>query len=250
MTPPTSLQSFQHDFGRYVRDPDAVSCPPGIPSRRAKIYEELLFNNLRGFVNACFPVCRRVLGEEAWERLMRDFFRDWRCDTPIFSEIPAEFVSYLTSDEVWEALPEWFASLAHYEWVELSVDLSDEAKFPVDDLSSDRDTLRVNPTLRNLAYQWPVHTISENHRPSQPAVTYLLVYRDNAFAVQFAEINAMTSHLIEQVTKHPDNSENLLLMLAEEIQVPPSEQWMAFGKSTLDDLLTQEILMKGAPCAN
>lgn len=250
MTPPASLQSFQRHFGRYVRDPDGASFPAGIPVRRARIYEELLFNNLRGFLNACFPVCRRMLGGEAWERLMRDFFRDWRCETPFFSEIPEEFVSYLMSDEVWEALPDWFTALAHYEWIELSVDLTDEALFPSADSIGDLNTLRVNPTLRNLVYQWPVHTISETHRPSQPALTYLLVYRDSAFAVQFAEINAMTSRLIEQIKQRPDNAENTLLVLAEENQAAPSAQWMTFGKAMIDELLVQEIILTGTPCAN
>lgn len=256
MIPPESLRSFQQDFGRHVRNPDGIPCPPGIPARRAKIYQELLFNNLRGFVDACFPVCRRLSGEESWERLARNFFRDWRSETPFFSEIPAEFISYVASEPVINTLPAWFAELAHYEWVELSVDLASDVVpsssiLPGNDsILSGNSILRVNPTLRNLVYRWPVHTISENHIPSQFSLTYLLVYRDSSLTVQFAEINALTSRLIEHIAKHPGDTDKTLRMLADEMHTAPSEQWMAFGRATIENLLTQEMIVGSASCEN
>jgi len=51
-----AFQQFQHDFGRHLRDPRKAARPAGVPARRAAIYGELLFNNLTGFLDACYPV--------------------------------------------------------------------------------------------------------------------------------------------------------------------------------------------------
>jgi hypothetical protein len=60
-----------------------------------KVYNELLYNNLEGFLLACFPVCRKILGKRRWDRLARAFFRDHACHTPYFRQIPEEFLKYL-----------------------------------------------------------------------------------------------------------------------------------------------------------
>lgn len=250
MITPGALQSFQHTFGKYLRDPQNEACPVGIPARRARIYEDLLFNNLRGFLDACFPVCRRLMDESAWEYLLREFFRGWRSDTPYFSKIPWEFVSYLAADMTSVRLPEWFAELAHYEWIELEVDLSNGTSTVSTTASCNASCLRANPTLRNLVYRWPVHTINDNRFPTASMTTHLLVYRDHSFSVQFAEINAMTARLIELVMKNTFTSEEALSTLAEEMHHPPSEPWIKFGKAIIDDLIAQEILIASTPCAN
>ena len=76
---PAAFQAFQREFGRYLRDPHHVARPPGLPARRAGIYRDLVFNNLCGFVDTCFPVCRSLLGEPRWRRLCRTRERLRRC---------------------------------------------------------------------------------------------------------------------------------------------------------------------------
>ena len=63
MTGLPSFQLFQHDFGLHLRDPRVAARPNGVPPRRARAYRELLFNNVCGVIDACFPVCRELLGE-------------------------------------------------------------------------------------------------------------------------------------------------------------------------------------------
>ncbi len=105
------FQAFQRAFALHLRDPHHSPRPTGMPARRAAIYRELVFNNLRGFLDTCFPVCHDLLGETAWGRLMRAFLRDWPLHTPWFHEIPLEFVSYLGGGKVSRRLPAWFVEL-------------------------------------------------------------------------------------------------------------------------------------------
>ena len=121
---PAGFQQFQRDFAAHLRDPRRSARPQGLPVRRAGVYRELVFNNLCGVVDKCFPVCRAVLGETRWRRLCRGFLRDGALHTPWFREIPQEFVRYLAASPV-PRLPRWLAELAHYEWAELAVDVMD-----------------------------------------------------------------------------------------------------------------------------
>ena len=43
----------------------AAPRPAGVPARRMEVYNELLFNNICGFLDACFPLCRRCSARSA-----------------------------------------------------------------------------------------------------------------------------------------------------------------------------------------
>ena len=100
-----------------------------------KVYNELLYNNLEGFLLACFPVLRKVLGKRKWTLLVRDFFTVHRCQTPFFRQIPDEFIDYLKNERGDRAEdPGFLQDLAHYEWVELTLSVSSkEIDFALDD---------------------------------------------------------------------------------------------------------------------
>lgn len=240
MNAPT-FQEFQRAFGRRCRDPRAAR-PAGVPARRMAVYEELLFNNITGFLDACFPVCRQLLGEARWRRLNRAFFRDWRSATPIFREIPQEFLSYLGGCR--QPLPAWFRQFAHYEWVELAVDTCGRT-FPPHDPGGDlmRGGPLVNPTLMNLAYDWPVQRIGLDHRPRRPKPTRLLVFRDATDHVRFAEVNGLTARLVELLATHEYRGADAIERLAGELPPESAVAVRHHGGAILDDLRRQGAIL-------
>lgn len=239
-----AFQSFQYAFARHLRDPQHTPRPEGVPARGMAVYRELLFNNICGFVDTCFPVCRATLGEKRWRRLNRTFYRDWPLHTPWFREIPREFVRYLATGDIRQPLPAWLAELAHYEWAELAVDIMDEPK-PAHDPAGDlmRQPVALNPALLNLAYAWPVHHISPGYRPRKPQPTHLAVYRDSDDKVQFSQINAVTSRLLELLATAPTTGEAAIRQIATELQHPAPEELLAHGAALLDDLRRQGIVL-------
>jgi uncharacterized protein len=235
--PLPAFQQFQMAFGRRCRDPRAAR-PAGVPARRMAVYEELLFNNITGFLDACFPVCRKLLGDTRWRRLNRAFFRDWRSATPLFREIPQEFLRFLATTQ--RPLPAWFRELAHYEWVELAVDTSAAVLPPHDpdgDLMHGRPL--VTPTLMNLAYDWPVHRIGPDCRPRKPVPTRLLVFRDDADEVRFAEINAATARLLAIITEQDCTGIEACERLAKELKQDQATAARLHGAAILEDLRRQ-----------
>jgi hypothetical protein len=256
------FQKYQREFTAHIRDPRHVKRPQGVPARRMKVYNDLLRNNLEGFLLSCFPVCRKILGKRRWDRLVSAFFRDHTCHTPFFRQIPEEFLKYLqdgySSAEPTrlEGLPEFLPELAHYEWVELELDTSDRDARGSGDLSRDLSNdvfahgstgdplagrLILNPVLRVLAYRWPVHRLSPRFKPTQPPAeaTFMLAFRDAEFHVHFILLNAASARLLTLLQENSGLSGHQVVeRLALELGMP-SDQLVKFARPLVQDLLIQ-----------
>ena len=203
------LAEQQLQFAAHLRDPMRVPPPADIEPRRMAVYRELFFANVTGLLAGSFPVTRRILRPDGWNRLVRSFYATHHAQTPYFLELPREFVDWLRArverpaDE-----PAFLEELAHYEWVELALAISEEelpaaGGAPVGEALD--APLAVSPLAWVLAYRWPVHRLGPDYRPAeQPAhSTFLVVYRDAADAVQFLEIGAQTAGLLDTLEQSP-----------------------------------------------
>jgi hypothetical protein len=243
------FQRYQREFTAHIRDPRLADRPKGVPARRMKVYNELLYNNLEGFLLACFPVCRKILGKRRWDRLVRPFFRDHACHTPYFRQIPEEFLKYLQEDwERPEDFPAFLPELAHYEWVELELDTSDrDAHLPAHDPEGDPLTGRplLNPVLRVLAYRWPVHRLSPRFKPSEPPTqpTFTLAYRGADHRVRFTLVNPATARLLALLQERPGLTGREALALLESEMSLPAGALQGHGAALLDDLRRQGAIL-------
>lgn len=233
----TQLHVFQSAFAKHLRHPARARRPAGVPARQAMIYQGLVFNNVCGFVDTCFPVAKSLMPETRWRRLCRSFFRDWPSHTPYFSRIPEQFVQFISANAGALRLPTWMPELLHYEWIELAVDTD-----PAEHESNNDKRLRLNPTLRNLAYAWPVHRISPAFRPRKPEATHLLVFRDNDDAVRFIEINAVTARLLEIIALGPISPGDAIAALAHQLGHANPDALLGHGSALLADLIRQQAL--------
>jgi hypothetical protein len=200
---PSLLHEQQFAFAAHLRDPGAHAAPPGIEDRRIAIYRELVFANVEGLLAGGFPVLRAILADAGWHSLVRAFLRDHRAASPLFPELPREFVRFLQARG--DADPPWVAELAHYEWIEVALDYAEAEPLP--DVSFDPldAPLQASPLAWPLAYAWPVHRLAPGHVPDAPPAepTCLLVQRDAEGRVRFHEIGVVAFHLVERVAARP-----------------------------------------------
>jgi len=109
----------QYEFAAHIRDPKNNPAPPDIEQRRMNIYNELFYNNVEGFMSNSFPVIQSIYGDHGWHDLIHDYFSIHHAHTPLFSEMPREFLKYLENDrDIQETDPPFLLELAHYEWVQ------------------------------------------------------------------------------------------------------------------------------------
>ncbi|MGE8321508.1 MAG: DNA-binding domain-containing protein, partial [Pseudomonas sp.] len=183
-----TLREQQYTLARHLRDPQRHAPPPGVEARRLKVYRDLFYGAIEGLLAGSFPVMRQALGEPRWHARVRDFYANYRSLSPLFTEIAEAFVDYLQGIEL--DAP-WQLELAHYEWVEAQLYLSD-AEDPAHDPAG--DLLEGEPLLscvaRVLAYRWPVEQIGADYQPTvaPEAPTLLLAYRDAQLQVRFARL--------------------------------------------------------------
>lgn len=241
MQPPKGLLEFQRNFGRHLRDPKPQSRLAGIPKRRSQIYEELLFNNVCGFIDRCFPVSRSMITLLRWKKLCRLFFKDWRSSDPIFAQIPFEFLRFIDQAEFKKPLPPWFAELLHYEWIELAVDMDEGAENPAQK-KDNSGSICVNGTLRVLSYQWPVHKISPDYRPRKPNPFFTLVYRNIDHEIKFIEVNELTAHLVQFAQINPASEKEVLTAFAKQLGWQNNDNLISFGCNILQGLRDQQAL--------
>lgn len=239
------FQRYQHAFTAHIRDPRANPRPAGVEARRMNIYNELLYNNVEGFLLACFPVLKNVLGVRKWAKLVRGFFSTHRSHTPYFRQIPDEFIQFLQNE--WtppEGYPPYLLALAHYEWIELVLSVSNRSVDCGIDAAGDllNGTPVLNPVLANLHYDWPVHRIAPR-RKVQPAETWLLVFRDDHDRVEFTEINAFTARLLSLLEAGTLSGHAALERIAEESRHPDPALILQAGGALLDDLRARGAIL-------
>jgi uncharacterized protein len=243
-------QELQRAFAAHLRDPQRHPAPAGLEDRRVAVYRELFFNNVSSLLGSTFPVLRLILGEARWRALVRDFYAQHAARTPLFLEVPREFVEYLMQERAAQPEdPPFIAELAHYEWVELALSV-DESEVPQTGYDRDGDLLEGIPVLSplawSLAYRFPVQRLSPQFQPTsapqQP--TWLVACRRHDDRVKFTTINALTARLVELMQEEREKSgRELLTQLAKETSRPQAGPLIQSGSSVLEELRREQIVL-------
>jgi hypothetical protein len=248
-TKPEFMQR-QYEFAAHIRDPEHNKVPAHLEDRRMKIYRDLFYNNVEGFLSNSFPVLRELMEDNNWHALARDFFAHHRSHSPLFLEISREFLNYLEQErgERPDDFP-FLLELAHYEWVELAVSIADiaEQTVAVDPQGDILDgTPLLSPVAWPLSYRYPVHRISPDFIPDTPGeqITYLLVYRDDRDEVGFIELNQVSARLFAVLQEDPARSgREALLMIADELQHPDPDAVVSGGTQILQEWQQRGIIL-------
>jgi len=231
----------QYRFAAHVRDPDHAPRPKDVEDRRMAIYRELFYNNVEGFLDNGFPVLRSITPDGHWHKMVRDFFSRHRSHSPLFMEIPREFLVYLEKErgEV-EGDPAFLWELAHYEWVEMALSIAED---PDEDPAVDPegDLLEGSPAVSALAwplsYQFPVHRIGPDFLPDAPGeeATHLVVYRDSSDEVGFIELNTVSARLLGLLLEDKTRTgRDVMQQIVEELQHPNLDAVVAGGREILE----------------
>jgi hypothetical protein len=240
----------QYAFAAHIRDPEHQPAPTDVEDRRMAIYRELFYNNVEGFLSNSFPVLRSLHDDRHWHALVRDFFCQHHSQTPLFLEIPREFLLWLESrHNSYPGKMPFMYELAHYEWVELALSIS-EASCELAGIDPAGDFLSGIPVLSPLAwhlgYQYPVHEISSHYMPQHPgdAMTHIVVYRDRNDDMGFLLINPVTRRLLEMIDEDTGESgEQMLRRIAGEMSHPQPAVVINGGIGILKGLAEKDIIL-------
>lgn len=206
------FQRVQQAFANRIKSPLHTEGPTDINARHMAIYRDLFFKNIMGFLNGGFPVLAEIIGEQRWQEIGRDFFIRHQNKSPQFLEISEEFLFFLQHEyQPMPADPVYIYELAHYEWLELYIDVKqerDEAPFNIHgDVLFEVPLL--SPAVEGFLYQYPVHQISKNNPNPNPQETALIVYRKRNDKVGFVETTPFTLKLLALLKEESVSSEHI-----------------------------------------
>jgi hypothetical protein len=254
-----SLQAQQYKFAAHLRDPENVPPPADIEDRRMAIYRDLFINNVTNFLRQSFPVLSELMEDKRWKMLIKDFYRDHKSHSPLFPDLPKEFLDYLANERASgqhtddQDDPPFIYELAHYEWVETGLALAEEP--PINpDIDPLGDLLKNQPATSGLAwlfsYKYPVNEIGKDNQPDIPAAEPLhyLLFRDETDKVNFLKLNIVSARLFEILAMGDSLSgHDVLAKIATEMNHPEPDKVVANGSTILKQWHDKGIVLGTLP---
>ena len=247
-----AFQRYQAAFCAHLRDPARQPRPEGTSARRVRVYQDLMYGNLRSFLDVCFPVAREQLGPRRWARLVRAFLAGHPCASPLFRDIPEAFVRWVAGQEDTARLPDWYGALLHHEWIELALDIHPGCTVvagarPDGDLLGERPV--VNPVSVLSDYAWAVHRIGGGAAPRRER-TWMLAFRDHDDRVQFTVLNPLSARLWTLLQGGRLPGARALQRLARETGRRADEAFLEGGRQLLEGLRVRHALVGTRPTSH
>jgi hypothetical protein len=244
-----TLRALQLTWAAHVRDPSRPP-PPGVDPTRLALYRALCVNGVESLLVGSFPRLCMTLGEAGWRRAIEDFYRQHRCDTPLFPRVAGEFAAWLAESDT--ALPPWAAELADYEWSRHALLFAEApaAPVPVAELALDVP-LTLSPLAHVRGYRWPVHVELPPGTDAPPAVpTLLLLRRDADHVLRTDRLSPFAYRLLQAIATGSDSARAHLSALAHESGTDVADV-LAHGQVLLAELWSARIVMAASePTAN
>jgi hypothetical protein len=214
---PLSLHEVQQAFWRSIaRRPGESAIDPrfiasvsnGEPLdriARIEVYSGAYFLRLKGVLAEDFPATARVLGEDRFDAMVRQYLRAFPSEHPSVRHLGRKMAEFLDART---DVPPYLGALARLEWLMNEVfDAPDAAALTIDDLRAiapDRWPylrFRSITALMLMRAEWPVHELwaSGGAAVMRPALAWIRVWRDRNYNVFHAAIDAREAQALKRM---------------------------------------------------
>lgn len=244
------FKDWQYAFTQHIRDPKNVSPPEGIEDRRLKIYRELVYNGVEGFLHYSFPTLYKITKNTIWHAIVEDYFRCHQSHNPALIRMPLEFLKYLENVRSKNlGYPDFIMDLAYFEWSESSL-FMDAREIDMSGIDCNGDFLVgipvLNPIIRTQTFSYSVHQISVDYMPIQrlDEPCYLLMYRRKDDTVNYLELNAVSARLVDCIQGNKDKTGlQLLENIATELGHKDPQVVVNAGFEIMREMYDKDVLL-------
>lgn len=241
-----NYQQLQREFCYRLRQKDAP-IPKNIAPSEMKIYENIFFNNMDERLSHCFPVLSSILTQKNWQQLIHDFISEHAARTPLFHEIPQEFLHYLINRSPQETDLPFLLELAHFEWMELVLFTAKNVLIKATlshELDWKKTSFKLIQPAEIVAYYFPVHQINLHFIPMKASKIpfYLCLYRHRDGEIKYLELNPVAARLLHIFQQTPCTGYQALKQIAKEQQYINVEKFIEENQSQIQQWLEAGIL--------
>jgi len=235
-------EKYQRDLANFCRTGDYIPIP-GVKEKNVYKYRELIYNVVNDSLQAAYPLTNDLLKKQEWEELVHNFFRSHRCRSPQIWQMPKELYEFVkeSEDHLQKKYP-YIIDLLLFEWMEIEV-------YMMNDIEPGRyttlgnfkiDELVLNPEIRILSLQYPVHFKNTIQIAAEDAGQYYVgIHRDpDTGRVHFTDIQYPHVEVIEKLLEAQPNYQTLVDLFSKYASPEiASEALNNFIKASLDSKL-------------
>ncbi len=180
-----------------------------LPEDRLSVYQSLVFNNIEDTCSKAFPIAKTFLKED-WEKLIKNFIKNYKFTTPYLWEVPKDFIKYLEKINFFKNR-EFIYDLMIYEWIEIEVFNEDLPAF--NEKFNWCEKYRISNSAKILSFKYPVHKINKVKDIKELKGSYFLIIYQNPenYEIEYLEITPFLYQILERL------SENYVIDVAKEI---------------------------------
>ncbi|MCF6766062.1 putative DNA-binding domain-containing protein [Thiotrichales bacterium 19S3-7] len=239
------FQQLQITFAKQIRYGNTGELKE-ISNEQLAIYRSCFISGVNEILSNCFPILSEILQGERWQFLIKDFYANYPAKTPLFYEMPEEFLCYLL--EVKPLIDEvpYLNELAHYEWMELALDIAEgQAPMPiVEPINLQHAKFALSPLAEVVAYHYKVHQISLSYQPqvNDQQLTYLCIYRNYQDEVKFIQLNALTAKFLLMLKEQAQLIDEALNQIVSQLHIAEREKFIESSKKLVLNFLNKGIL--------
>jgi len=233
-----ALSQLQEALSQQIRGRLAY---PGLDEPRVALYRSLTLSNLHAVISPCFPILLSILPGSIWQDILENFLASHSVKNPLFHQLASEMVSFLQQNPVVDY--PFAAELAHYEWMELAVEISDSHMPALQEKPHDvlQTCWGISSSARMLHYRFPVQTINLHAIPTDETPTFLIVYRI-AESVHFMKITEFGFQLLNLMAQEHRSPAVIISELAEVYPTLDVEPLYAGVRQLLSMLFVEQIV--------
>ena len=208
---PEFLDAFSAGIGSGVQPPGLTATFPDEAAQRFDVYRNNVMVSLTDALAQRFPVIERLVGNDFFRAMARDFAQMHRPRSPVLFQWGGSFPDYLATFPPLAAYP-YMPDVARIELARgQAYHAADAVPMPLGDLAavaSDPETLylHLHPSVLVLHLHHPAVSIWAANQPGAPPMTaegmgpeVALVWRDTRFEVPVAAIGPGDAAMIEAV---------------------------------------------------
>lgn len=193
---------IQEQLGEYCRTGEPTELP-GITPGRIYHYQRLVSNVVSDTLSTAFPITVAALGEEQWNILVQEFFREGIAQTPQVWRLPFEFYQFHSERETGTGIGlACLEDLLYFEWMEIEIHTMPDRPHPEfrEEGRLFQDHLVFNQEFEIIQLRYPVHIHPVQEALGQEGAYYVLLYRmPGTGHVQFLNLSALHVYIIKRL---------------------------------------------------
>lgn len=234
---------FQFALARHLRDPLTAPLPMGVDTQDATACTQEMVRQVCHVLEPAFPLTQALLGDDIWEHTVRLFLKNAPNHAPWVSATQRAFVDHVCESQDVQNLPAWLQDLAHFEWLQSAVSNA-SVQWPAFDAAGDvmRETVVLNPTHVEAAYEWPVHSMDTDHQPNDMQSVHVSVLRDLHNELHVYESSVFRGQLLE-LLREGQTGEQAFQVLARWLSHPEPDAFVQEGQAVMAQLQREGIVL-------